>query len=30
MASQPTPPPGNVPPPETRPYDQNLLTVGFP
>ena len=28
MASQPTPP--NVPPPEIRPYDQGLLTVGFP
>ena len=28
MAGQPTPP--NVPPPEIRPYDQGLLTIGFP
>ena len=28
MAGQPTP--QNVPPPEIRPYDQGLLTIGFP
>ena len=28
MANQPTPP--NVTPPEIRPYDQGLLTIGFP
>ena len=29
MTGQPTPP--NVPPtPEIRPYDQGLLTIGFP
>ena len=29
MAGQPTRLP-NVPPPEIRPYDQGLLTIGFP
>ena len=31
MAGQPGPPPGHVPgypPPEIRPYDQGLLTIG--
>ena len=30
MASQPIPPPNVPPPPEIRPYDQGLLTIGFP
>ena len=29
MAGQPTPP-GPRTPPEIRPYDQGLLTIGFP
>ena len=29
MTGQPTPP-GHVPPPEIRPYNQGVLTVGFP
>ncbi len=27
---QPIPTPGHEPPPQVRPYDQGLLTIGFP
>ena len=30
MAAQPTPPGPRTPPRNSRPYDQGLLTIGFP